>query len=57
MGSNSNRSENANERTVRFAHTATQRGFTTSSKGAAEIRGRMGVSKGNAFINDMKKYR
>jgi len=60
MGSNSNRSESKNERLNRFANNA-RTGDTSSSswqisKGA-EIRGRMGVEKGNQFIADMKKYR
>jgi len=60
MGSNSNRSESKSERLNRFADSA-RTGDTSSSnwqisKGA-EIRGRMGVEKGNQFIADMKKYR
>lgn len=60
MGSNSNRSESKDERLNRFANNA-RTGDTSSSswqtsKGA-EIRGRMGVERGNQFIADMKKYR
>lgn len=60
MGSNSNRSESKSEKLDRFAKEV-RRGDTTSSnwqtsKGA-EIRGSMGVNKGNQFIADMKKYR
>lgn len=60
MGSNSNRSETKNERINRFAENA-RTGNTSSfdwqiSKGA-EIRGRIGVEKGNQFIADMKKYK
>ena len=60
MGSNSNRSESKSERLTRFAKNV-QTGDTKSSswqtsKGA-EIRGRMGVEKGNQFIADMNKYK
>ena len=60
MGSNSNRSENKSERTTRFAKEVISGNTNSSSwqtsKGA-EIRGRMGIEKGNQFIADMKKYR
>ena len=60
MGSNSNRSESKSEQLNRFANNA-RTGNTSSSnwqtsKGA-EIRGKMGVEKGNQFIADMKKYK
>lgn len=60
MGSNSNRSETRSETMNRFIENAIS-GKTSDfswqlSKGA-EIRGKMGVEKGNAFIADMKKYR
>jgi hypothetical protein len=60
MGSNSNRSETRSETLNRFASNV-RTNYTSSSnwqtsKGA-EIRGKMGVEKGNAFIADMKKYK
>lgn len=59
MGSNSNRTETKQERLVRFAKNVTTGNTNSSewqtSKGA-EIRGKMGVEKGNKFIADMKKY-
>ena len=61
MGSCSNRNETENERLGRFAReVSTQRDTSNSdwqcSKGA-EIRGRLGVEKGNQFIADMNKYK
>lgn len=60
MGSNSNRSESKSERITRLASNARTGNPSSSqwqtSKGA-EIRGRMGVEKGNAFIRDMQKYK
>ena len=60
MGSNSNRSESKSEKLNRFVNNV-RTGDTSSStwqtsKGA-EIRGKMGVEKGNQFIADMKKYK
>lgn len=59
MGSNSNRSETRSETMNRFIENARSGKTSDSSwqlsKGA-EIRGKMGVEKGNAFIADMKKY-
>jgi len=60
MGSNSNRSETRSETLNRFANNArtgkTNDSSWQTSKGA-EIRGKLGVEKGNAFIADMKKYK
>jgi hypothetical protein len=60
MGSNSNRSESKSEKLNRFADNVRIGDISSSnwqtSKGA-EIRGKMGVEKGNQFIADMKKYR
>ena len=60
MGSNSNRSETRSEKLNRFSNNVrsgrTSDSSWQTSKGA-EIRGSMGVEKGNAFIADMKKYR
>lgn len=60
MGSNSNRSESKSEKLNRFANNVRTDDTSSSnwqtSKGA-EIRGKMGVEKGNQFIADMKKYR
>jgi hypothetical protein len=60
MGSNSNRSETRSETLNRFANNV-RSGKTSDSnwqisKGA-EIRGKLGVEKGNQFISDMKKYK
>ena len=61
MGSCSNRGETREEKITRFAkEVISERDISRtewqSSKGA-EIRGVMGIDKGNEFINDMKKYR
>ena len=60
MGSNSNWRETREERLNRYS-TEVRRCKNTSdfnwqiSKGA-EIRGELGIEKGNQFIKDMKKY-
>ena len=60
MGSCSNRSETREEKLGRYAKEVSSTRDTSSfewqtSKGA-EIRGTLGVEKGNQFITDMKKY-
>ena len=61
MGSNSNRSETKNESLNRLGSSVRNDRDTSSTKfqtsTGAEIRGKMGVEKGNEFISDMKKYR
>ena len=60
MGSNSNRSESKSEKLNRFANnvrTGDTSSFTWQTSKGAEIRGKMGVEKGNQFIADMKKYK
>lgn len=61
MGSNSNRNETREEVVSRLSNqvrsTRDTSDFNFQISTGAEIRGRMGVEKGNQFINDMKKYR
>ncbi len=60
MGSCSNRGETRNETLGRFAKEVSQEkrfDFDWQISKGAEIRGKLGVDKGNRFINDMKKYR
>lgn len=61
MGSNSNRGETKNERLGRFAsdiaNTKDTSSFKWQTSKGAEIRGQLGVEKGNQFIKDMEKYK
>lgn len=61
MGSCSNRGESKEEKIGRFAKEVSSTRDTSNfdwqiSKGA-EIRGTLGVEKGNQFISDMRKYK
>jgi hypothetical protein len=61
MGSNSNRSETRSESLNRLSSTIRNQKNISDSKfqttTGAEIRGKLGVEKGNQFISDMKKYK
>jgi hypothetical protein len=60
MGSNSNRGETRDEMLNRFAtkvRSTRDIGSEFQSATGAEIRGKLGIEKGNQFIEDMRKYK
>ena len=61
MGSCSNRSETKEEKLSRYAKdilsTRDTSSFEWQTSTGAEIRGSMGIEKGNAFIKSMKQFR